>query len=104
MADYMETSALGRAEWMKFYGMLFGAEREADSLFANVELRYNGLKAIARKSVTRQSILIDKVNGPVWYVPGGKSTIGQIIADANADYISRQTTTAEAVHLHLKQC
>lgn len=25
-ADYMETSALGRAEWMKFYGMLFGAE------------------------------------------------------------------------------
>lgn len=87
MADYMETSALGRAEWMKFYGMLFGAEREADSLFANVERRYNGLKAIARKSVTRQSIIIDKVNGPVWYVPGGKSTIGQIIADANADYI-----------------
>lgn len=23
-ADYMETSALGRAEWMRFYGLLFG--------------------------------------------------------------------------------
>ena len=25
-ADYMESSPLGRAEWMKFYGMLFGNE------------------------------------------------------------------------------
>ena len=30
-ADYMETSPLGRAEWMKFYGMLF--DKNADSLF-----------------------------------------------------------------------
>ena len=30
-ADYMETSALGRAEWMKFYGLLYGKEHEADS-------------------------------------------------------------------------
>lgn len=26
-ADYMESSPLGRAEWMKFYGMLFGKTR-----------------------------------------------------------------------------
>lgn len=86
VADYMETSALGRAEWMKFYGMLFGAEHEADSIFNDVEQRYNQLKAIARKSATRLSIIIDKVSGPVWYVPGGKSTLGQILADANAEY------------------
>ena len=44
-ADYMETSALGRAEWMKFYGMLAGKEREADSLFAVVEHEYSRLSA-----------------------------------------------------------
>ena len=33
-ADYMETSALGRAEWMRFYGLLFGEAQKADSLFA----------------------------------------------------------------------
>ena len=44
MADYMESSALGRAEWMKFYGMLFGAEHEADSLFATVEKNYLALE------------------------------------------------------------
>lgn len=31
-ADYMETSALGRAEWMRFYGLLFGVVSKADSL------------------------------------------------------------------------
>lgn len=86
MADYMETSALGRAEWMKFYGMLFGAENKADSLFDAVEQSYNELKTMAKKSRTRKSVIIDKVEGSVWYVPGGHSTIGGIIADANAGY------------------
>lgn len=85
-ADYMETSALGRAEWMKFYGMLFGAEKQADSIFNEVEAKYNGLKKIAKAAKTKHSVIIDKINSSVWYVPGGQSTIGQIISDANADY------------------
>lgn len=85
-ADYMETSALGRAEWMKFYGMLFGAEKQADSIFNDVETKYNHLKQIARTSKIKRSVIIDKINSSVWYVPGGQSTIGQIIADANASY------------------
>ena len=39
----MERSALGRAEWMKFYGILFGREHEADSLFAVVKQNYKSL-------------------------------------------------------------
>ena len=42
-ADYMETSALGRAEWMRFYGLLFGAAPQADSLFAEVDSCYSDL-------------------------------------------------------------
>ena len=30
-AEYMETSPLARAEWMRFYGLLFGAGDEADA-------------------------------------------------------------------------
>ena len=85
-ADYMETSALGRAEWMKFYGMLFGAEKQADSLFESIERNYNMLKETARMSKTHKSVIMDKINSSVWYVPGGRSTIGRIIADANAKY------------------
>ena len=102
-ADYMETSPLGRAEWMKFYGMLFGekkvdeknpktihtvsCETRADSLFARIEKEYLSLKAQAAEFPKGLSILTERKTGNVWYVPGGQSTIGVLLKDANARYI-----------------
>ena len=85
-AEYMEQSPLARAEWMRFYGMLFGCERQADSLFAMVDSSYQALKALASQSPSAPSVVVDKVTGSVWYVPGGRSTIGQMMADAHATY------------------
>ena len=123
-ADYMESSPLGRAEWMKFYGMLFGKDKnisttvagkalttvvgkalttvagkaseatlpascelKADSLFAKIEKEYLKLKAEAGKLPKGLSILTERKTGNVWYVPGGQSTIGILLKDANARYI-----------------
>lgn len=85
MADYMETGPLARAEWMRFYGLLFGAGERADSLFDGIESRYNELKTMAASS-PGSSVMMDKPVSGVWYVPGGNSTIGRLIADANAGY------------------
>ena len=84
-ADYMESSALGRAEWMKFYGMLFGAEERANNMFADIEQRYGELKIMAARAKERSSVLFDRQNGAAWYVPGGHSTIGGLLRDACAD-------------------
>lgn len=86
MADYMETSALGRAEWVRFYGMLLGAEQQADSLFDAVEREYLQLKQMAASAQTRPSLLMDKQTSSVWYVPAGHSTVGGVIRDANIQY------------------
>lgn len=115
-ADYMESSPLGRAEWMKFYGMLFGKDKNisttaagkaseaaagkaseatlpascelrADSLFAQIEKEYLKLKGEAGKLPKGLSILTERKTGNVWYVPGGQSTIGILLKDANARYI-----------------
>lgn len=98
-ADYMESSPLGRAEWMKFYGMLFSNEEgksnrisgtcelRADSLFSQIEKEYLKLKAEAGKLPKGLSILTERKTGNVWYVPGGQSTIGILLKDANARYI-----------------
>ena len=112
-ADYMESSPLGRAEWMKFYGLLFGkaskaadekaskaadgkaskavlsasCEATADSLFSQIEKEYLKLKAEAGKLPKGLSILTERKTGGVWYVPGGQSTIGILLKDANARYI-----------------
>ncbi len=81
-ADYMESTPLGRAEWVKFFGRLYGKEREADSLFKETERKYLTLSGEARKSGTRPKILFDRLYGGVWSVPGGRSTIGRLINDA----------------------
>ena len=86
-ADYMETSALGRAEWMRFYGLLFGEAQKADSLFAEVEKNYNELKALVAPLSYAPSVISELKNGSAWYVPGGKSTSARIYADAGANYV-----------------
>mgnify|MGYP004569028445 CR=1 FL=1 len=105
VADYMEASPLGRAEWMKFYGILFEKsdakdskteissskagifQSKADSLFAKIEKEYLNLKAAAKKLPAGLSVLTERKTGSVWYVPGGQSTIGILLKDANARYI-----------------
>lgn len=91
-ADYMETSPLGRAEWMKFYGLLFKSEERSDSLFSSIEKEYLALKAEAAKLPQGLSILTERKMGSVWYVPGGKSTMGILLKDANAKYIFADDT------------
>ena len=85
-AEYMENSPLARAEWMKFYGMLLGEEQKTDSLFDVVDKNYHLLMAEAQKAGAGRSVLVDKMVGSVWYVPGGNSTIGQMLQDAGGQY------------------
>jgi iron complex transport system substrate-binding protein len=99
-ADYLEYDPLGRAEWVRFYGLLYGCEHEADSLFALVDSSYHALRHTVMpesrnpvmsesrhpNTAPKTSVLVDKVTGSVWYVPGGRSTIGQMLSDAGARY------------------
>lgn len=81
-ADYMETSPLARAEWMRFYGRLFCKAAVADSLFDDTERRYNRLKELASATSSRPKILLDRIYGQSWNLPGGNSTMGRMIEDA----------------------
>ena len=56
MADYMEESSLGRAEWMKFYGILFGREKAANSLFNEVKSNYERLMQKAQTAKQTRSV------------------------------------------------
>ncbi len=87
-AEYMETSALGRAEWMRFYGLLYGCEAQADSLFAVVEREYFSLSRSEERGARseKKSILTERLTGSTWYVAGGRSTVARLIADAGGAY------------------
>lgn len=84
-ADYMENSPLGRAEWMRFYGRLFGKEHDADSLFNATEKRYMTLKEMTDTMSKRPRVLMDQRYGQVWNVPAKNSTMGIFIKDAGGE-------------------
>ncbi len=81
--DFLESSALGRAEWMRFLGRLWGVGEKADSLFAEVENDYKSMcKLTEHDQRERSSVFFDLLYGNLWYQPANKSTIGQIVFDA----------------------
>lgn len=95
-ADYMEHEPLGRAEWIRVYGMLYGKESIADSIFNNVSLIYNQIELESRQSHSdsKPSVLYGIDFNGTWYVPGGKSYMAKMFASAGANYIFGETTHA----------
>ena len=85
--DYMESTPLGRTEWIKFYSVFLGKEKLADSLFTEVEKKYNEIKAQVSTTSIHPTVFNDTKYGNVWYTPGGKSYMANLLKDAGASYI-----------------
>ena len=83
----MESSPLGCAEWMRFYGRLFGLATKSDSLFWAVCNEYESLRNVAKDVGTRPKLMCELKSSSAWYVPCGGSTMGRMYADAGADYL-----------------
>lgn len=81
-ADYMESNPLGRAEWVKFYAMLTGREKEGDALFSKVESEYLKLKNKVEGVEKRPQVLTELKQGDTWFMPAKNSTTGIFIEDA----------------------
>lgn len=86
-ADYMEQTPLGRAEWIRFYGRLFGCAEKADSIFKAVEHRYLQLCMLAKRANSRPRLLAEKPWSGQWTLPAAGSFSARLYQDAGADYI-----------------
>lgn len=86
-ADYLEPTPLGRAEWMRFYGRLYGKGEAADSLFSETEREYLALSEKAKGMGKRPKVLFDKIYGSVWNLPTSGSVTGRLIEDAGGENI-----------------
>ena len=98
-ADYMEAFPLGRTEWIRFYGLLFGKEEMADSIFKETEQAYLSLKDLTANIDNRPTVLSEKKFGSSWYVPSGDSYMAHLIEDAGADYMFKDLPGAGSTPL-----
>lgn len=95
IADWQEAHPLGKAEWIILYGYLLGKEKEAISIFENLEKKYKSLKKIAAKQKNKPQVLSGNLIGDIWYAPAKNSYNAKLFADAGANYVYASETSAK---------
>ena len=100
--DWTETSPLGKAEWIKFFGVFFKKEKEADSIFSEIMTQYLIAKEKALKAKNRPTVLSGAMYKDVWHLPQGNSWAAQFIADANGEYLWKESEGTGSLSLNLE--
>jgi len=100
--DWVEKSPLAKAEWLKFFGVLFNKERIADSIFNTIETSYLDVKKLAKSVAHKPTVLSGAMYKDVWYLPSGTSTEAQILKDANVNYLWEETTEQGSLALNFE--
>lgn len=85
--SWLENHPLGRAEWIKVFGVLFHKEKEAEAYFNGIEKAYLALKKKAKKANFSPTVLSGNLYKDIWYTPAGESYAAELLRDANANYL-----------------
>ena len=90
--DWLEETPLGKAEWIKFFGVLFGKEKQADSIFKAIETNYVNAKKTALLGLQKPTVLSGAImSKDIWNLPAGESFVAQFLKDANLTYLWKDT-------------
>lgn len=89
--DWNEQTPLGKAEWIKFFGALYNKQKQAANLFTTIEKEYLKTVQLAKKAMARPTVLVGDMFADTWYLPKGSSWGSILIAQANANYLWKET-------------
>jgi iron complex transport system substrate-binding protein len=92
-AEYLEKHPLGRAEWIKFMALFFGKEKEADSVFAEIEKEYLNTMQLVSEVKNKPTVLSGIVYGDAWFMPGGQNYAAKLLKDAGCEYLWASDST-----------
>jgi len=85
-SEWVETTPLARAEWVKVLAALLNKEDLANQKFDAVAREYQRLAALGRRVAKKPSVVVGLPFKDVWYVPDADSYLAQFLRDAGATY------------------
>ena len=101
-ADWTETHPLGKAEWIKFFGVLYHKRALADSLFNNIKTNYIDAKKLAQQATNIPTVLSGAMYKDIWYMPQGDSWAARFIEDANGAYLWKESKGTGSISLNVE--
>jgi iron complex transport system substrate-binding protein len=102
-ADFLEIDPLGKAEWIKLFGVLYCKEHEADSMYRSVAGSYNNIKDhIHHTKRKKPKVLAGLPYRDTWFVSPGNSNICTLIKDAGGEYLWEDIESPAAMPMGLE--
>lgn len=91
--EFDENHPLGKAEWIKVFGVISGKYQSADSIFKKIEERYLAAKPANNDSTRRFKVIAGECYDGVWTVPGSNSYVASLVNDAGGEYVIKDDET-----------
>lgn len=89
IGEYLETSPLGKAEWLAAFGAMFGQEEQAAAEFQAICDNYQSICALTADVAHRPEVMLNSPWRDTWFVPGDLSYMAALIRDAGGLYACR---------------
>jgi iron complex transport system substrate-binding protein len=103
ITEYLEEHPLGRAEWIRAFGVLLGEEQRADSLFQEIQQRYDSVQGILSHTIRRPVVFFGSNWQGTWFAPPAGSYMHILIGDAGAEYVLADRTASGNITLSLEE-
>jgi iron complex transport system substrate-binding protein len=100
--EYVEQNPLGRAEWIKFTGVLLGKYPEALAQFEQIKKDYLEAEVLASSipEKNKPKVLSGVMYQDIWYAPGGESWAAQLLEKAGGSYVFGKEGAAGSLQLN----
>jgi iron complex transport system substrate-binding protein len=98
-SEWVETTPLARAEWVKLLAALLNKEQLVNQKFSVIEKEYNRLANLALQSKQKPTVISGLNTKDVWFLPGADSYMTRFLADAGSEYSWAKTKSIGSLSL-----
>ncbi len=103
IGEWMEHTPLGRAEWLRVFGLLTGKERQSNEIFGMAEKQYLDIKKQAAGHDHHPLVISGSLFKDVFYAPGSENWMAELIRDAGGTYLWEGQSGAGSLHLSAEE-
>ncbi|MCJ8288596.1 MAG: ABC transporter substrate-binding protein [Crocinitomicaceae bacterium] len=101
--EWRETHPLGRAEWIKFLGILIDKPTEANAIFEEIKSNYEDLRWKTRDLDDFPKVISGNFYSDQWTAPAGNSYMAILFQDAGAEYMYKSSNGTGSVFLPIEK-
>jgi iron complex transport system substrate-binding protein len=98
-SEWVETTPLARAEWVKILAALMNKEADVNKKFSIVEKEYSRLAALTTNVRHKPNVITGMHSRDAWFVPNGNSYVSRFLEDAGATYHWSKTSATGSLPL-----